>query len=206
MRNTPRLFHWISLPAHVTHPELPQNDGIVLPTGRINAFSKTECDEILRVSQELAPEKQAYTGDGGTEITQSFRNSRVRTIPPHGETSWVFDKLESVIAGLLPHFKFDVAGFFEGAQVYYYPTDGFLDWHMDIGKGFMSTRKLSITLQLSEESEYDGGDLEFMSSEKAPRGRGTMIIFPTYMMHRVSKVTRGERYSLVSWVHGPPYR
>jgi PKHD-type hydroxylase len=99
-----------------------------------------------------------------------------------------------------------VAGFFEGAQVYYYPTGGFLDWHMDIGKGFMSTRKLGITLQLSEESEYDGGDLEFMTSEKAPRARGAVVIFPTYMMHRVSKVTRGERYSLVSWAHGPPYR
>lgn len=206
MRNSARLFHWISLPAHVTHPVLPQNDGIVLPSGRLNAFSKNECDEILRVSQELAPEKQAYTGDGGAKVSQSFRNSRVRTILPHGDTNWIFDKLEHVIAGLLPHFRIDVAGFFEGAQVYYYPTGGFLDWHMDIGKGVMSTRKLSITLQLSEEHEYDGGDLEFMTSEKAPRARGAVVIFPTYMMHRVSKVTRGGRFSLVSWVHGPPYR
>lgn len=206
MRDTTRIFHWIRLPSNATIPPLPQNDGIVLPTGRISAFTAAECDEILRVSQELAPEKKAYTSDGAAKVTDSFRNTRVRTILPHGETNWIFDKLEGVIAGILPHFKIDVAGFFEGAQVYYYPTGGFLDWHMDIGKGIMSTRKLSITLQLSEEGEYDGGDLEFMSSQKAPRPRGTVVVFPTYMMHRVSRVTRGGRYSLVSWVHGPPYR
>jgi len=69
----------------------------------------------------------AYTSDGGAEVADCYRNTRVRTIFPHGETSWIFDKLEGIIAGILPHFKIEVAGFFEGAQVYFYPTDGFLD-------------------------------------------------------------------------------
>ncbi len=131
----------------------------------------------------------------------------VRTLYPDPETIWIFDKLETAVENVMDHFRFDVVGFYEGAQLYRYPTSGFLNAHMDIGKGHMSARKLGITVQLSEADSYEGGELEFIdSAETAPRELGTIVIFPTYMMHRVRPVTRGERFSLVSWVHGPAFR
>ena len=78
---------------------------------------------------------------------------------------------------------------------------------MDIAKGYMSARKTSLSVQLNNGDEYDGGDLEFMDvKESAPRGIGDLTVFPSYMNHRVSKVIRSVRYSWVSWVHGPPFR
>jgi len=54
----------------------------------------------------------------------------------------------------------------------------------------MSTRKLNITLQFSAEDDYEGGDLEFMSSGNVPRPRGSFVVFPAFMMRRVTRFTR----------------
>jgi PKHD-type hydroxylase len=42
--------------------------------------------------------------------------------------------------------------------------------------------------------------------EKAPRRKGTVIVFPSFMMHRVTEITEGQRNSIVGWISGPPYR
>ena len=86
---------------------------------------------------------------------------------------------------------------------------GHYDWHMDIGAGALSHRKVSVTVQLSDPDSYDGGDLEFLRSpqpEVAPRNLGQVVIFPSYMMHRVTSITRGTRKSLVLWVGGEHYK
>jgi PKHD-type hydroxylase len=74
----------------------------------------------------------------------------------------------------------------------------------------MSHRKISITIQMSESDEYAGGDLELWTggkeSIKAPRGKGVAVLFPSYILHRVSPVTDGIRKSLVLWVGGSHYR
>ena len=78
---------------------------------------------------------------------------------------------------------------------------------MDFG-GSNSTRKISLSIQLTNENSYEGGDLEFMinrSTIKAPREKGTAILFPYYITHRVTDVTKGKRNSLVFWFHGPPF-
>ena len=64
-------------------------------------------------------------------------------------------------------------------------------------------------VQLSDEEEYEGGDLQFMINNKivdAPRKKGTIVIFPSFIMHRVTQITKGTRQSIVGWVSGPPYR
>ncbi|MGB0178111.1 MAG: 2OG-Fe(II) oxygenase, partial [Owenweeksia sp.] len=83
------------------------------------------------------------------------------------------------------------------------------DWHMDFGAGEISHRKLSMTVQLSDPADYEGGDLEFMINQKvvtAPRTRGTVIVFPSFILHRVTPVTKGVRHSVVGWVSGTPFR
>jgi PKHD-type hydroxylase len=80
---------------------------------------------------------------------------------------------------------------------------------MDCGPGELSTRKVSVTVQLSDSDEYEGGDLEFMrgsTAEQAPRGKGVVVIFPSYMLHRVTPITKGIRKSFVIWLGGSHYR
>ena len=93
---------------------------------------------------------------------------------------------------------------------YYDTADGHYTWHQDIGGGSASKRKISITVQLSDPEEYEGGDLEMWQGGeaivKSERGAGVVFIFPSYMMHRVTKVTKGTRRSFVLWVGGQHYR
>jgi PKHD-type hydroxylase len=70
-------------------------------------------------------------------------------------------------------------------------------------------RKLSFSLVLSDNSEYDGGTFEVMYSKKPEQlqqKKGRLLVFPSYMLHRVNPVTRGTRKSLVFWVVGPKFR
>lgn len=200
------VFRWAQAPAGM-QPILPLNDGIVLPTGRARGFTPEDCERIIRIGESIVP-SAAITGDGGAVTAYEHRRSTVRQLFPGEEAHrWIFERIEQVVAGARNHFGFELTGFYEGAQYYEYPTGGFLDAHMDIGRGHMSTRKLGVSVQLSDGATYDGGDLEFLSSRgRAPRELGSIIIFPAYMMHHVSKVTRGVRKCLVSWVHGPPFR
>ena len=86
---------------------------------------------------------------------------------------------------------------------------GHYDWHMDAGHGMQRHRKVSLTVQLTDPDDYEGGKLQLWRGQNpldAPRGKGTVVIFPSYMMHRVSEVTKGTRESLVLWVGGDHYR
>jgi PKHD-type hydroxylase len=75
----------------------------------------------------------------------------------------------------------------------------------------MHDRKLSLIIQLTDPSEYEGGDFQFDSDIPQPdpaeiKQRGTVIVFPSFLRHRVTPVTSGVRRSLVSWVEGPKFR
>ena len=79
-----------------------------------------------------------------------------------------------------------------------------------IGIEYESSRKLSFSLQLSNENDYEGGELQFLTDENtsyyAPKKRGTLIIFDSRAQHRVTKVRSGVRRSLVGWVNGPRWQ
>ena len=78
-------------------------------------------------------------------------------------------------------------------------------WHLDIGKGKHSTRKLSIVIPLSSEESYEGGELLIKIGEKeisVPLKQGHAILFPSYILHKVTAVTKGRRFMLVGWMKG----
>lgn len=93
-----------------------------------------------------------------------------------------------------------------------YDEGSFYTWHHDINwkRPEMYDRKLSISVQLSEpDSDYKGGNVEFNeveSPETFNRSRGSILVFPSYLLHRVTEVTEGIRYSLVGWMEGPRWR
>jgi len=203
MKYQPWIYKTVKQPEDI---KLHQNHSITTPSGYPGLFTREECQMMLQTSQ-MVDERDAMTSDGLEVRSSGHRISKVRDIFPHEKTSWIFERLEKILIEMNKQYLFDVRGFFEGSQVYKYPTGGYLDWHMDIAKGIMSTRKLSMTIQLNDDSDYEGGNLEFFDykGKAAPRGIGDLTVFPAYMMHRVSEVTKGERFSWVSWVHGPPF-
>ena len=94
-------------------------------------------------------------------------------------------------------------------QIGKYEEGGHYNWHMDLNGANMrgKSRKLSFSLLLNDPSEFEGGKLEFDGvTEQPDQKQGTVIIFPSYAIHRVTPVTSGVRYSAVTWVNGPAFR
>ena len=112
----------------------------------------------------------------------------------------------------------------ESSQITRYKKGGFYSFHSD-GAGchlvkynnptnaFMhdNVRKLSMTLLLNK--SFEGGDFEFASYNKekcdiasVEMNQGDIVVFPSWMEHRVAPITKGIRYSLVTWFLGPPFR
>ncbi len=91
---------------------------------------------------------------------------------------------------------------------YHEEDQGHYTWHMDGGKK-TANRKISVSVQLSDSSDYEGGNigLFYTRNERvASRDRGAIVTFPSWVMHRVTPVTRGVRYSLIAWIVGPRWR
>lgn len=177
-----------------------------------NGFSKQELDAISRGVLNI-PFEIATTGNGIDEI----RSSKIKWIPQNDEWSWLYDKLmQMAVEANDTLWHFDLTSAPEAIQYteYHASDNGKYEWHQDIGPHDLSIRKVSITVQLSDDYDYDGGDLKFfMGGETiedntidAPRGIGTVVIFPSYMYHAVKPVTRGVRKSFVLWLGGGHYK
>jgi len=95
-------------------------------------------------------------------------------------------------------------------SVYKYGVDGHFDWHVDMSTA-ISTRKLGFTIQLSNPKDYEGGDLQFFDGSKTRKEpelkeKGTLIVFPSFVWHRVLPITKGTRYAIVGWIHGNHFK
>lgn len=109
-------------------------------------------------------------------------------------------------------FRYHIEGFqpYDLPRVFRY-TGGRGDhytWHHDLHSDGNVGRKLSFSIQLTDSSEYDGGDLEFMPgiTDHNIRKKGSMVLFSPFLTHRVTPVTRGVRHCIVGWMQGPPFR
>lgn len=102
-----------------------------------------------------------------------------------------------------------------------YEASGHFEWHTDVlayeqadypGIGSGLERKLSVTVNLSDPGDYEGGDLQFLNgtgqllTQSELRERGSVVVFPSTLGHRVTPITSGVRYALVGWMVGPPLR
>jgi PKHD-type hydroxylase len=171
-----------------------------------NAFTPDELDAIIRIGEAI--ELQKGTTGGGD--SPKVRDSYVSWLFPNEITGWIFERLAGVVHTINEQFyRFDLDGFFQGLQFTKYTAPGqHYTWHVDRGHG-MGVRKLSLSVQLSDPNDYEGGDLELKFGEEAQtasRDRGMICLFPSWSLHRVSPVTKGTRYSLVAWVSGPPFK
>ena len=176
-------------------------------------FTKEELDKIYADVAQLPFEKATVIGEDDANAVKSIRSSSIKWIPKNQNWQWLYDKLMYMaVEANNALWNFDLVSADEKIQYteYYDTAEGHYTWHQDIGIGNASKRKISITVQLADADEYEGGDLEMWKGGdaivKAERGAGVVFIFPSYMMHRVTKVTRGTRRSFVLWVGGQHYR
>lgn len=151
------------------------------------------------------------TIDQGT-VDPTVRRSKVGWLKADKECTWIYDKLGYIARRLNgQYFQFDISGFVEDLQytVYEGGEQGFYDWHIDAGTNTEAPRKLSMVVQLSEPDEYEGGDLELSWGSQptvVKKQLGFTAVFPSYVLHRVTPVTRGVRRTLVVWLSGPKFR
>lgn len=165
-------------------------------------------DEIVsRVISVAGKAEEAVVIGGGT----SGRKSRVSWL---NDQTWLFDTLFDY-ANIANQQAFQTSVYknapiqyteYHGSEGGHYGWHHDVDWAQDDGL----QRKLSLTVQLSEGDEYEGGDFQFRECD-APdpnllRRKGTILVFPSYLQHQVTPVTSGVRRSLVSWFEGPFWR
>lgn len=203
MKNVPRLL--------TTAKKLDTNNFISQIATMENVFAPEECNHIISMAEALpGVEGVVETQKESKNVeykTSSARKSNIRFLAPDNNTSWIFDKLDACLNHVNQAYQFKLLGFYEGAQIASYEGQQYYDWHMDLGQETTSSRKLSVSVQLSSPEEYSGGNLEFMCTEATvPRSQGSVIVFPSYLVHRVAPVTSGVRWSMVSWIHGSPFR
>ena len=182
------------------------------------ALDKKTCDKIIKAGIEDFDE--AVVGNPGEEaLDKKIRRSKVTWT----SEQWIYDLIWPYLqeANDLAGWRYDITGA-EGTQIGKYEEGGFYSFHMD-GKSdnfsvyntpenkfkHGNVRKLSLSLLLND--DYEGGNLQFAKANEEVHTPdfnklGSVILFPSFMMHRVQPVTKGTRYSLVSWFLGPPFK
>ena len=163
------------------------------------------CNQIIESSMKY-PEHNAVTYNNKLD----HRSSTIRWIDQ--ELSLKKILIDYVTEANANAFWFDIMNQISELQFteYHATQQGKYDWHHDINwiADQPYDRKLSMSVQLSDPNSYDGGVFEF-SEVANPEGfktQGSILVFPSYLQHRVTTVTSGVRYSLVSWVRGPRWR
>lgn len=176
-------------------------------------FNKDELDIIYKGVANIPFTDGVLLGNSNTSEIKEIRSSSIKWVPKSDEWDWLYRKLMDLTTEANNAlWKFNLISAPELIQYteYYDFNEGHYDWHQDIGPGSASHRKVSITVQLSDPSEYEGGDLQIWSGgnsiSTAAKGAGVVFIFPSYMMHRVTKITKGTRRSFVLWVGGDHYK
>lgn len=170
------------------------------------AFTEQELNWLQNKAKQA--EQNAQVGNNSSN--PNIRRSQVSWLKKNSDTEWVFEKLADVATKInAQFFRFDLTGFCEPLQLTNYDQSehGMYNWHQDYG-GDVS-RKLSMAVQLTDPAEYEGGNLQIMTSgqpQNVRKQRGLIAIFPSYVLHQVTPVTQGSRQSLVTWVSGPAFK
>jgi len=171
------------------------------------------CDDIIK----LAKKKNLIEGVVGNELDKKIRDSRIVWL----DDVWIYDWITPFVKEININLNWNFNLLYpEQIQFTTYKQNQFYGWHQDtIPKSDGEQRKISVVIPLSNSEDYEGGDLEFFDSMIQPeskqekiikdeklRGKGNAVVFPSYVYHRVSKVMKGERLSIVIWYVGEKWK
>ena len=186
-------------------------------------YVTTECfkdEEIKKIIESLKSgawrDAEVYQNHEAGTINKSHRKCEIQLLS-YAVENFPLPQITRQISNINNNFwNFDIRYIpirEDSPSAFKYSIGGKFNWHMDITPA-AATRKLSYSIQLSDTNDYEGGDLEFFDgdntgkNEKNPklREKGNIIVFPSYLWHRITPITKGIRYAMVGWIHGPSYR
>ena len=176
-------------------------------------FTPEQCQDIINMGHQQKQEQAKVGTKEGKEGGYDTKK-RITTISwiPFQAMPDMYKKIERTMLQVSGnHFGYEGMQITEPAQFTEYPKGGFYDWHMDADVNCRyepPVRKISMTILLSPKDEFEGGDLEFMTEGNKPPQllQGQAVFFYSLLRHRVSKVKKGVRRSLVMWFGGPPFK
>jgi PKHD-type hydroxylase len=173
-------------------------------------FTPEQCQQIIDCGRRQPPQQAKVGGKPGSGADTKKRVTTISWIP-FKEMEPMYDDINTFIQkSNLNHFGFGDIQITEQAQFTEYPEGGFYDWHIDCDVNMEHeppVRKISMTLLLSPENQFEGGDLELMAPGKFIKlKQGHAIMFASFLNHRVNPVIRGVRQSLVMWFGGTPFK
>jgi PKHD-type hydroxylase len=172
-------------------------------------FTPDELKRLISMIDEESRTGGTWDSNKGGISPDKRRRSDVHFLLP-AEHPWISEKIVKAANSVNRKYCFDMTMLGELQLAFYDEKDqGFYDWHMDIGPGAFFFRKMSISLVLNSPDDYEGGDIDFNTGGTIQRGIRTndrMITFPSFLLHRVTPVTRGRRYVLIAWMHGGDWR
>jgi len=188
----------------------------------VGQFSAELCDRIIELGDSLPPMQAEVAHDPKSNL----RDSKVSWIRHSPDTAWLYDLITAIIRETNQlYWNWALTGP-ESMQYTQYGPEQFYTWHADQRRKPYDadsrwpgqTRKISMSVHLSDARDYEGGEFVIEDIQTPPddldkrlkplheaRTRGSAIIFPSHLYHRVNPVTSGIRRSLVTWFLGPPF-
>jgi PKHD-type hydroxylase len=170
-------------------------------------------DTYCRAQEVMAAE---LSNSGEEVVDNQFRKSSISMCHTNSENQWIFEKLFALIDIINDnYYNFDLYGFDFFQYTEYEGGGDKYDEHMDLITGDNATpnmtvpRKLSLSLILSDSTDYTGGEFEFNAgggNAVVAQPRGRVIFFPSFILHAVKPVITGKRRSIVAWVLGPKFK
>ena len=171
------------------------------------AFSTQECDRLIAIAETAAGQPGPLYGGSGYEVDRRRRDVRTVMQARDAASIWIFKRLDALFAAAAGPIGLPVGPVGEPVQLLRYDVGShFALWHTDAGLDGHERRRISMSVELSERADYEGGELEVVPDLVGrPRRlpRGSVQIFPSRALHRVTPVTRGRRWSLVAWTGAP---
>lgn len=178
----------------------------------LNEVDEVTCKRIINLGKGKWEKGRLNKED---DNSKDIRKSKIAWTTEQWIYDLVFKYMHAANNNFGWNFKIDAA---EPIQIAKYNVGGYYGYHVD-GDGFTKynvpvpennvihekTRKLSMTIVLND--DYEGGELQFFGQQILTKEKtGTVIVFPSYMVHKVNPVTKGTRYSLVTWFVGEPFQ
>lgn len=185
---------------------------VSFPPGQ-GGLSPDEVKQILAAMDDEKLQQGRITTKDGKNLDASIRSGRVQWIGHKEVGDKVFSHLYTLayVANRERKWNFEIQGIASALQAvrYWGDAEEHYDWHIDWGGGNTRHRKITVVAHLSEEEDFTGGQLQVTNSSipaMAVQAAGTVTVFPTFLLHRVTPVTSGCRSAAVCWILGPSFR
>jgi PKHD-type hydroxylase len=181
------------------------------------------CEDIIR----LGLSKTNIVGSTGSILASDLCEADLIDLKKHRNSNiawldgeWIYKWVRPYIIAANKQSGWDYTyNTVENFQFTIYNENQFYDWHADYHPSQIDNtgvRKISLSISLSDPKDYEGGSLEFIVEDTPEKRRpivcneltprGSMVVFPSFVMHKVNPVTKGTRYSLVMWHRGPKWK